>query len=266
MGDFHRTYYRILELFARGKIQKLIISMPPQHGKSLGSSVLLPAWLLGLNPELRIAIASYNAKLAARFNRQIRHLLSSKNYAAAFPVSALTKKTKAAGFSRSDEQIDISGHSGGTFAVGREGTLTGNAVDIFILDDLYKDAMEAHSPIVRENCWEWYTSVVRTRLHNNSQELIVFTRWHEEDLIGRIAACEPVVELAELYDGGRRPETGGREWNFGQMKDEQSSGLRIPDSGLRSARWRLAPPQFRGDQGVAAEPRRSAIGGQSAMA
>ena len=69
---------------------------------------------------------------------------------------------------------------------GRPGRfLTGNRVDVFILDDLYKDAMEANSPLIRENCWEWYTSVVRTRMHNASRELIVFTRWHEEDLIGR---------------------------------------------------------------------------------
>ena len=60
---------------------------------------------------------------------------------------------------------------------------------------MYKDALEANSPIVRANCWEWYTSVVRTRMHNASRELIVFTRWHEEDLIGTLAAREPVVEF-----------------------------------------------------------------------
>ena len=60
---------------------------------------------------------------------------------------------------------------------------------------LYKDALEANSPLVRANCWEWYTSVVRTRMHNASRELVVFTRWHEEDLIGALAAREPVEEL-----------------------------------------------------------------------
>ena len=88
--------------------------------------------------------------------------------------------------------MEIIGRSGELLSVGREGALTGNRVDCFILDDLYKDAMEAQSPVVRENCWEWYTSVVRTRMHNASRELIVFTRWHEEDLIGRLCKSENV--------------------------------------------------------------------------
>ena len=96
--------------------------------------------------------------------------------------------------------MEIIGYKGELISVGREGSLTGNRVDCFILDDLYKDAMEAQSPVVRENCWEWYTSVVRTRMHNTSRELIVFTRWHEEDLIGTLMRTEPCRELRSLKD------------------------------------------------------------------
>ena len=99
--------------------------------------------------------------------------------------------------------MEIVGRDGGLLSVGREGSLTGNRVDCFILDDLYKDAMEANSPLVRENCWDWYTSVVRTRMHNASSELIVFTRWHDEDLIRRAAPSRAVCRHARVV--GPRP-------------------------------------------------------------
>ena len=79
---FHRRYYRTLDAFAGGKIRRLIVSIPPQHGKSSGSSVLLPAYLLGIRPETKIALASYNLQLASRFNRQIQQTIDSAAYAA----------------------------------------------------------------------------------------------------------------------------------------------------------------------------------------
>jgi predicted phage terminase large subunit-like protein len=187
---FHMSYYRILEHFARGDIRKLIVTVPPQHGKSLGASVVLPAYLLGLNPDLKVAVASYNATLASRFNRRVQRLMDSEAYARRFPETAIKSLSGKSEYARTSSHTEIIGHQGELHAVGREGSLTGHEVDIFILDDLYKDAMEANSPVVRENCWEWYTDVVKTRLHNDSQELIVFTRWHEEDLIGTILAKE----------------------------------------------------------------------------
>jgi predicted phage terminase large subunit-like protein len=206
---FHENYYRILDAFAHGRVRRAIITMPPQHGKSHGASTLLPAYILGLDPNRRIAIASYSASLACRFNRRVQRLIDSREYAEIFPAttikkagsvgsSALAKASRPsdpASYIRTGEHVEIIGAQGELFSVGREGALTGNRVDTFILDDLYKDAMEANSPIIRDNCWEWYTSVVRTRMHNDSTELIVNTRWHEEDLIGRIAEREPVREL-----------------------------------------------------------------------
>lgn len=197
LQPFHRSYYRLLEAFAAGKVRKLIITMPPQHGKSLGASTLLPAYMLGLNPDLRIAIASYSATLASKFNRRVQRILESDEYAELFPETTIKKNGRNSSYIRTADEVEIIGHHGSLISVGREGSLTGNRVDCFILDDLYKDAMEANSPIVRENCREWYTSVVRTRMHNASQEIMVFTRWHEEDLIGTIRSCENVVDLTE---------------------------------------------------------------------
>ena len=197
---FHRTYYSILEAYACGRIRKLIISVPPQHGKSVGATTLLPAYMLGLDPDARIAIASYSGTLASKFNRRVQRILESREYAAMFPDTTIKCGTKPPGYIRTSDEVEIVGYKGELISVGREGSLTGNRVDCFILDDLYKDAMEAQSPVVRANCWEWYTSVVRTRMHNTSREIVVFTRWHEEDLIGTLCATEPYRVMTSLRD------------------------------------------------------------------
>ena len=189
LTPFHRSYYDTLDRFARGEIRRLIVSIPPQHGKSLGSSVLLPAYLLGRQPDRRIALASYNLRLASRFNRQIQRLMDASAYRSIFPRTRLKRSSaKDRGTLRTAEEFELVGSRGGLLSVGRDGALTGRPVDVFILDDLYKNAQEANSPLVRDHAWDWYNAVVKTRLHNDSQELLVFTRWHEDDLIGRIAA------------------------------------------------------------------------------
>lgn len=197
LQEFHRSYYRLLEAFALGKVRRLIVTMPPQHGKSVGASTLLPAYMLGINPDLKIAIASYSSLLASKFNRRVQRILESCEYSEIFPDTTIKQSGKASSYIRTADEVEIVGHHGSLISVGREGSLTGNRVDCIIMDDLYKDAMEANSPITRENCREWYTSVVRTRMHNDSQEIMVFTRWHEQDLIGTIRECETVIDLTE---------------------------------------------------------------------
>ncbi len=236
--EFHMSYYRILEAFAQGRIKRLIITMPPQHGKSLGATTLLPAYLLGLNPDLKVAIASYSASLACKFNRRVQRVLESKEYGDLFPQTTIKRGSKPANYIRTAEEVEIIDHHGSLLSVGREGSLTGNRVDCFILDDLYKDAMEANSPLIRENCLEWYTSVVRTRTHNDSSELIVFTRWHEEDLIGSICQRE---EWRPLLDWSQLDSTPPECWlylNFEALKRSQPSPIdpRVLDSALWPSR------------------------------
>ena len=252
LQPFHRAYYRVLEAFAAGRIRRLIVTMPPQHGKSVGATTLLPAYVLGLDPDLRVAIASYSGALASKFNRRI---VESREYAALFPATTIKQGAKPPGYIRTVDEVEVIGRRGGLLSVGREGSLTGNRVDCFILDDLYKDALEANSPIVRANCWEWYTSVVRTRMHNASRELIVFTRWHEEDLIGTLAAREPVVEFTRWAQlDGLSPDT----WlhlNFEALKASPPTEVdpRVPGEALwegqqgralLEAKRRLDPLQF----------------------
>ncbi len=222
---FHRAYYRVLEAFAEGRVRRLMISMPPQHGKSVGATTLLPAYLLGLDPDLRIAIASYSASLASKFNRRVQRILCSAEYGGLFPATTIKRGPKPAEYIRTADEAEIVGREGSLLSVGREGSLTGNRVDCFLLDDLYKDAMEANSPLVRENCWEWYTSVVRTRMHNTSRELLVFTRWHEEDLIGMLLRREKVVELRAWSDLDRVPADGWLALNFEALKTAPPSEI-----------------------------------------
>ena len=217
LSKFHTNYYAVLELFARGVIKKLIVSIPPQHGKSLGSSILLPAYMLGLNPDLKICIASYSLSLAAKFNRSVQRIISSNKYSRIFPQTRIKTGQAEREYVRTAENFDVVNHLGGVLSVGREGPLTGNRVDVMILDDIYRDAMEANSQIVRKNAWEWYTSVVRTRLHNDSAELIVFTRWHRQDIVGLISEHEPVVQLKSLTE-----DFDAHKWyvlNFQAIKD-----------------------------------------------
>lgn len=126
-----------------------------------------------------------------------------------FPDTTIKQGSRPLGYLRTGSEVEIVGHAGGLLSVGRGGSLTGNRVDCLILDDLYKNAMEGDSPRIRESCWEWYVSVVRTRLHNASRELVVFTRWHEEDLIGELRRRETVRELTAWSQlDGHPPE----EW------------------------------------------------------
>lgn len=237
LTPFHANYYAILDAFARGVITRLMVSIPPQHGKSHAASRLLPAYLLGQDPDLRVALASYSFSLARKFGQGVRQVLESPIYKEIFPDTYLKG---ANGSSKSSpqlltaEEFDCMGHRGGMKLVGRECSLTGNRVDVMILDDLYKDALEANSPVIRENTWEWYTSVVRTRMHNNSKELVVFTRWHQDDLIGRIAQHEAVVEIESLEQLSQIPRRAWAKINFEALKQTPSTPIdpRTPNQPL----------------------------------
>ena len=203
-ADFHRRYYQVLTDFADGKIRKLMVFMPPQHGKSEGSTRRLPAFLVGKNPDNKLAIVSYNAPKARKFNREIQRIIDSPEYHEIFPntnLNASNVTTVAGSWLRNADECEIVGCRGGFKTVGVGGALTGEPVDILIMDDIYKDAKTAWSPIVRESVSDWYDTVAETRLHNDSQQLIVFTRWHEDDCYGNKACMM-----------NRRTRMGGLWW------------------------------------------------------
>ena len=196
--EFHKVYYTILNMFAHKIIKKLMVTIGPQHGKSEGSSRRLPSYVHGLYPDTKIAVLSYAASFAQGFNRDNQRIIESPEYQALFPDTYLNTGhvvTVSNKYLRNSTIFEIVGKKGFLKAVGRGGPLTGDPVDLAIMDDLYKDAMEGNSPVIRESVIEWYTSVVMKRLHNDSQQLIVFTRWHAEDLIGWLEENDEVILL-----------------------------------------------------------------------
>ncbi|WP_256013136.1 phage terminase large subunit [Desertivirga xinjiangensis] len=180
----HESYYSKLNDFITGKIKKLMVFMPPQHGKSEGSTRRTPAFILGQNPDKKIAVVCYNSTKARKFNREIQRIIDDPKYKELFPNSRLS--TGSEGYARTNDEFEMVGHLGGLRSVGVGGPLTGETVDILVMDDLYKDAMSAWSPTIRENVQDWYDTVAETRLHNDSQQLLVFTRWHPDDLAGHL--------------------------------------------------------------------------------
>ena len=222
---FHRVYYEVLDRFAHGKIRKLIIQQPPQHGKTEGSSRMLPAFIEGLNPNTKICIGSYSQTIARDFNRDVQRIIDSDEYKELFPDTQLNQGNNGV-YQRNSDVIEFVGHRGSLRVVGRGGSLTSRTVDISILDDVYKDYAEGNSPVIREAAWKWYTTVVRTRLHNKSQELIVFTRWHEDDLIGRIEQSgEQIVDAKTWHDVETVPDGAWLRINFEALKTGEPTEL-----------------------------------------
>ena len=178
--------------------------------------------MLGLNPDLKICIGSYAATIARDFNRDNQRIIDNPSYRQLFPETYLNGSnvvTMANTYLRNSDVIEIVGHKGSLRVVGRGGSLTSKTVDVSILDDVYKDYSEGNSPIVREAAWKWYTTVVRTRLHNDSQELIVFTRWNDDDLIGRLEKSgEQIIDIKNWDDLNNIPRGAWLRINFEALK------------------------------------------------
>lgn len=160
---------------------RLIIAMPPQEGKSQRASRWFPLWALTQNPDLRIAIASFEHGTARRWGRAIRDEIISNS--ADLNLSIRTDLS-----SQAEWQLD--GHRGGVYSVGVGGALTGRPVDLMIIDDPLKGHETADSETIREALWEWWTGTVATRFSPGAPVVLIQTRWHEDDLAGRLLAGE----------------------------------------------------------------------------
>lgn len=202
---------------AEGRCRRLIWSMPPQEGKSERTSRRFPLWLLVRNPDLRIAIVSYEMGVARRWGRAIRNDIIEH------PELGLTVRadTSAA------HEWQLEGHRGGVYSVGIGGALTGRPVDLLLVDDPLKGRKEADSPTYRDACKDFYTDTARTRLAPAAPIVIIQTRWHEDDLSGWLLAGE-----------------SGPEWRYinvpAQAETDDDPLGRAPGEYLISARGRTA--------------------------
>lgn len=201
-GNYDRQWFHTLiaekcQDLLLGKLptNRLMVFVPPQHGKSEIVSRKFPAWALGYNPKIKIVGTSYAVSLAHGFSRAIQRTIDSTEYREVFPATFLNSQSVAndakRGYLRNIDIFEAVGHGGFYKAVGIGGGLTGTPVDLGIIDDPVKDALEAASPTYRERVWSWYTDVFLTRLHNNSKIVFIMTRWHEDDLAGRLLDREP---------------------------------------------------------------------------
>lgn len=186
----HELLIKYIQDFADGKIKKLMVFMPPQHGKSELTSRRLPAYLLGINPTLKIIGCSYSSSLATSFNRDVQRVIDDERYNDIFPdtyLNASNVRAVAQGsYLRNSDMFETVNYRGFYKSVGVGGSLTGTPADIGIIDDPIKDALEAESQTYRARVWDWFTQVFLTRLHNDSQIIITQTRWNLDDLSGRI--------------------------------------------------------------------------------
>lgn len=192
-GWVHHDICRRLEKFmqdvAEGKSPRLMLFMPPRHGKSQIASKDYPAWVLGHHPEWEIISASYAVNLPIGFSRYIRDRLKSPEYQAVF-------ETRLRPDSQGVEEWQTT--EGGRYrAAGVEVGITGTGAHILIIDDPIKDYQEAQSETVRENAYNWYTSTARTRLAPGGGVLLIQTRWHDADLAGRL-----ITDQAALIEAG----------------------------------------------------------------
>jgi predicted phage terminase large subunit-like protein len=165
---------------------KLMIFVPPQHGKSEISSRQFPAYILGKNPGLKIGLCSYAQSLSSSFCMDSQGIIDSEEYQEIFDGTFIGKDVK-----RTQDYFETVANDGYYKAVGVGGGLTGFTIDIGIVDDPFKDRQEARSETIRNKVWDWYNDVFSTRLHNKSKQLLLFTRWHEDDIAGRLLEREP---------------------------------------------------------------------------
>lgn len=194
-GAHHEKICDALERVERGECKRLMIFAPPRHTKSELASRRFPAWYLGRNPNKQIIATTYGHDFAADFGRDVRHIVQDETYSKLFDMD-LRQDSKSANRWHTDK--------GGVYiATGVGGAITGRGADIALIDDPFKNRDEADSEVFRERVWKWYTSTFYTRLMPGGAIIIILTRWHEDDLAGRL--------IEDM-------EKGGDQWEIISLK------------------------------------------------
>jgi predicted phage terminase large subunit-like protein len=181
----HKLIADHLEAVARGEIKRLMISMPPRHGKSMLASEFFPAWTLGRNPSWQVIAASYGQDLADDFGRKVRNQIGDPLFQQVFPgVRLQDDSTSSKRFGIEPPPTLQLEQSGTYFAAGVGGPLTGRGANLLLIDDAIKGREDANSETMQRRIREWYTSVAYTRLMPGGAVVAIGTRWAELDLLG----------------------------------------------------------------------------------
>jgi phage terminase large subunit-like protein len=176
----HKIVGNVLDWVVNGWLKKLIILAPPQHGKSELVSVRLPVFWLSKNPDLPVILTSYAASLAESKSKQARALIESAEHKTLFPKVGLNPAL------RSVEQWGVAGHRGYMKVAGVGGPITGHGAGLGIIDDPFENWEQAQSENTRKVVWDWYQKTFRTRIWENGAIVMIMTRWHKDDLAGKL--------------------------------------------------------------------------------
>ena len=216
-GWVHEDICRRLERFSReveeGKSPRLMLLMPPRHGKSELASRMFPAWHLGRCPDHEFIACSYNVSLAMSFSRKVKEVINDPVYEAIFDTR-LHPDFQAA------EEWAIKDHRGGYVAAGVGGGITGKGAHILTIDDPVKNAEEAASADLREKLWEWYTSTAYTRLAPGGGVLVIQTCWHDDDLAGKLQNVMKADDDADSFEVIKYPAIAESDEWFDPATDE----------------------------------------------
>jgi predicted phage terminase large subunit-like protein len=216
VGAHHRVLCDALERVARGECLRLMVFMPPRHGKSLLVSRMFPSWYLGLYPKREIIAASYNNDMAKDFGRWVRNTVAGEKYREVFPGVELAEDSQSANMWHTNQ--------GGVYlATGIGGRCTGMGAHCLLIDDPVKDREDAESSLVRAATWDWYTSTAYTRLMPQGAVVVVQTRWHTDDLAGRLLEA--------------RDKFGGDPWEVIDMPARSRDGQACDDGEALWPAW-----------------------------
>ena len=227
-GSHHKQVAKQFEKLSVNRGSRIIVNMPPRHTKSEFASYLLPAWLIGKNPALKIIQTTHTAELAVRFGRKVRNLMELEVYKQIFPDVDLKADSKAAGRWET-------GQGGEYYAAGVGGAITGRGADLLIIDDPHSE-QDALSETAMEHADEWYTSGPRQRLQPGGSIVVVMTRWSLKDLTGKLIRAQASDVMSDQWDIVEFPAilpSGNLLWPEFWKKDEL---LRVKAS-LSLSKW-----------------------------
>lgn len=207
VGKHHRILANMLMDIERGKEydedgeeidltgkDRICVNMPPRHGKSQLISIYFPAWFLGRNPDKKVLMVSHTTDLAVDFGRKVRNLISTPEYQAIFPTVELASDSKSAGRWNTSA-------GGEYFACGVGSALAGRGAHLLLVDDPHNEQDIINGNLdVFDKAYEWFTFGARTRLMPGGRIAIVQTRWHLDDLTGRVVRDMSQNELADKYE------------------------------------------------------------------
>lgn len=234
-AEHHRLIAEKLEAVERGDILRLIITIPPRHGKTELTSDRFTAWFVGRDPYREVMLATYNQTFAEDRGRKIRDIMQTPEYAQVFPDAVLKKDSKAS------DRLGLT-EGGVAFFLGVGGSATGRGADLFTIDDPFKNREDAESQVTRDGVWSWFTSSAFTRLLPGGRMVIILTRWHEDDIVGRIQNPDYVdPEEAAKWEIFTLPAVANDDDVLGREKGDALWPARYPIATLDSIRKTIGP-------------------------